>query len=194
MVKRIILSSAILILIGLLSSFYSEGKKYNTLNTSVTEEGPDYINFKEGVSEKTSRPENSVQKSQGFKAVEISWNQLRDLKFRPKYNKEYRQMISYPVFGESVKKLEGKQVSISGYMIPMDVKANLYAISRFNYSSCFFCGAAGLESVISLKFIGNPRRFRVDEYCTIQGKLELNADDLDDFIYIFRDAHEIEKY
>ncbi|MGR3811814.1 DUF3299 domain-containing protein [Jiulongibacter sp. NS-SX5] len=135
--------------------------------------------------------EISSDKNASLKGLKITWNQLRDLTFKPKYNKEYRQLIPYPIFGESIKKLEGKRVSITGYMVPMDIKAGLYAVSRFNYSSCFFCGGAGEESVISLKFKSTPRRFKIDEYCTIEGTLELNADNLDDFIYIFQDAEEI---
>src|SRR5690606_24841254 len=89
-------------------------------------------------------------------AVKINWNQLTDVSFKTIFNKEYQMDIMYPVFGAEVKKIQSKQLSISGYMIPLDIKAGLYAISRFTYSSCFFCGAAGVESVVSLKFKNKP--------------------------------------
>ncbi len=126
-------------------------------------------------------------------ATKIQWKQLEDVGFTARFNKEYNVDIMYPVFGDEVKKLAGKELIISGYMIPLDVEEGLYAISRYTYASCFFCGGAGVESVISLKFKAPPRRYRTDQYCTIQGKMELNSTNVNDFIYIFRDAVEIKK-
>lgn len=124
-------------------------------------------------------------------AVKMNWDQLLDLSFIAKYNKEYDLDLLYPVFGNKIKKLSGTRVQISGYMIPLDIKEGIYAISKFTYASCFFCGGAGVESVISLKFRNKPRKYRTDEFCTIQGTLELNDTDVNDFIYLFKDAEEI---
>ncbi len=121
----------------------------------------------------------------------IGWHILTDLSFRKKYNKQYQMDILYPIFGNSVKELNHKQLVISGYMIPLNVTQRLYALSRNPYASCFFCGQGGPETVISLKFKKKPRRFKTDEYLAIQGKMELNETNVDDFIYIFRDAEEV---
>lgn len=99
--------------------------------------------------------------------------------------------ILYPIFGNSVKELNHKRLAISGYMIPLNVTERLYALSRNPYASCFFCGQGGLETVISLKFSKKPRRFKTDEYLTVQGTMELNETNVDDFIYIFRDTDEV---
>ncbi|WP_126972738.1 hypothetical protein [Gynurincola endophyticus] len=125
------------------------------------------------------------------RAVNMNWEQLLDLSFIAKYNKEYDLDLLYPVFGNKIKKLSGKKVQISGYMIPLDIKEGIYAISKFTYASCFFCGGAGVESVISLKFKNKPRKYRTDEFCTIQGILELNDTDVNDFIYLFKEAEEL---
>ncbi|UBM59977.1 DUF3299 domain-containing protein [Marinilongibacter aquaticus] len=121
----------------------------------------------------------------------LTWQQLEHLRFRLKYNKEFAQMVPYPVFSREIKNLEGLSLQISGYVVPLDLQQGLYALSRFTYASCFFCGGAGEESVISIKFTEKPRRFKTDEFCTIRGTLELNASDLNDFIYIFREAKEV---
>jgi len=124
-------------------------------------------------------------------AINIKWEQLNDVKYESKFNPEYQIDFMYPIFGKEVKKLDGKSVIIKGYMIPLDVKSNLYAVSKYNYAACFFCGAAGVESVISLKFKGRPRRFKTDEFCTIQGTFVLNNKDVNDFIFVMKDAIEI---
>lgn len=130
----------------------------------------------------------------GAKAItaqKISWEQLEDVSYEKKWNKEYQLDVLYPVFGASVKKLKGKQLSITGYMIPLNIEEGLYAISRNNYASCFFCGRSGPESVVSLKFKSKPRRYKTDEYMTMQGMMELNDTNMNDFIYIFRNTEEV---
>ena len=121
----------------------------------------------------------------------ITWQALTNLSLRKKYNKQYQMDIFYPVFGSSVKQLNSKRLSISGYMIPLNVTERLYALSKNPNASCFFCGQGGVETVISLKFKKKPRRFKTDEYLTVEGTMELNDTNVDDFIYIFRDVEEV---
>lgn len=126
-------------------------------------------------------------------AAQITWKQLTDVSYVTKYNKQFDGDIMYPVFGNSVKKLAGKEWVIAGYMIPLDIQSGLYAISQNTYAACFFCGAAGVESVVSIKFKGKPKRYKTDQYCYIKGTLELNDKNVNDFIYIFRNAVEVSK-
>lgn len=69
---------------------------------------------------------------------------------------------------------EGEEVIIAGYLIPVDVEANTYALSKNPFSACFFCGNAGPETVIELKFSQDPGRFATDKYLPIKGILRLN--------------------
>lgn len=71
---------------------------------------------------------------------------------------------------------EGEEVIIAGYLIPIDVEANSYALSMNPFSSCFFCGNAGPETVIELRFAEDPGRFATDKYLPIKGRLRLNRD------------------
>jgi hypothetical protein len=78
----------------------------------------------------------------------------------------------FPAILES--QYEGEEVFISGYIIPIDIESNKYALSKNAFSSCFFCGNAGPETVIELKFLKSPGRFATDEYLMIKGILVLN--------------------
>lgn len=71
-------------------------------------------------------------------------------------------------------KYENEEVAISGYLIPIDLEAGKYALSKNPFTSCFFCGNAGPETVIELRFDKNPGRFATDEYVMIKGVLSLN--------------------
>lgn len=67
-----------------------------------------------------------------------------------------------------------QEVVISGYLIPIDVEAQTYALSKNPFSSCFFCGNAGPETVIELRFRDAPGRFATDRYLPIVGTLILH--------------------
>lgn len=122
--------------------------------------------------------------------MKILWSVLTDVTYELRFNKDLEMDINYPVFGNKVKKLAGKELFITGYAIPLNPKAGLYALSKTNYASCFFCGRAGPETIISLKFKTNPRRYKTDEYLTMKGRLELNDTNSRDYIYIFRETEE----
>lgn len=67
-----------------------------------------------------------------------------------------------------------QEVVIAGYLIPVDIEAQKYALSKNPFTSCFFCGGAGPETVIELRFEEPPGRFATDEFLMIKGQLRLN--------------------
>jgi hypothetical protein len=93
-----------------------------------------------------------------------------------------------PTFGPSIQKLKNQPVVITGYILPVDLDANLYVLSAFPFSACFFCGGAGPETVMTLNFKKGTRKFKTDERLTFQGTLKLNADDIYQMNYILEGA------
>ena len=124
--------------------------------------------------------------------LHITWKRLTDVRFTRKLNKELSMYFLYPTFGPSVNALQGKEISIRGYMIPVDENDNIYVISAKPMAACFFCGVAGPESIIELQFKKKKQRFRTDEILTVRGRLALNASDIDHLNYILADAEVIE--
>jgi len=95
----------------------------------------------------------------------------------------------HPTFGPSVQKLKNQQVAITGYILPVDLDANLYVLSAFPFSACFFCGGAGPETVMTLNFKKKDgRKYKTDERLTFVGTLKLNADDIYQMNYILDGA------
>lgn len=93
-----------------------------------------------------------------------------------------------PVFPSILEtQYEGEEVVISGYIIPIDIENNKYALSKNPFTSCFFCGNAGPETVIELKFLKSPGRFATDEYLMIKGVLVLNRNN-NGLFFTIRDA------
>ncbi len=120
--------------------------------------------------------------------VKITWENLRDVTFKKKWNKEEGMFILEPLFGTKVTSLKGQEVTLTGYMIPVDVDANYYVLSANPFASCFFCGQAGPESVVSVKFKKTSKRFNTDDRVTINGIFNLNTDDINELNYIIEKA------
>jgi hypothetical protein len=122
----------------------------------------------------------------------ITWELLKDVTFVEVWSEEFQAIYLVPKFGAKVKSLNGKKVQIRGYLIPVDILADYYVLSAFPYSSCFFCGQAGPESVIEIQFAKQYSGLRMDKIITVRGKLRLNADDMLQLNYILEDVEIIE--
>lgn len=120
--------------------------------------------------------------------AKVTWETLRDVTFKKKWYPEESIYMLYPTFGPNVSKLDGKEITIKGYLVPVDVESNQFVLSAFPYSQCFFCGGGGPESVMALKLKKPGRRFKTDEVQTFKGTLKLNASDIYELNYILQNA------
>lgn len=118
----------------------------------------------------------------------ISWEALRDVTFKKKWNAAENMFVLEPQFGPKVTALKGKEVSLTGYMIPVDADANYYVLSANPFAACFFCGQAGPESVVSIKFKKVTKRFNTDDRITIKGIFNLNSEDINELNYVIEKA------
>lgn len=121
----------------------------------------------------------------------LTWKTLEDVEFKDVYIEELDAYYWKPTFGSTVNDLESESVYITGYVIPVDLDEDFYVLSRYPFANCFFCGGAGPESVIDLRFDGkSPRVYQTDERLTFAGKFRLNADDIYQMNYILDGAKE----
>ena len=122
---------------------------------------------------------------------ELTWQALSDVEFTDVYLEELDAYYWMPAFGPQVMAAEGKEFFITGYMIPVDVDEDFYVLSRYPFANCFFCGGAGPESVIDLRFPGKSERaYQTDDRLSFRGTLRLNADDVYQMNYILEGAVE----
>ena len=121
----------------------------------------------------------------------LGWNYLSDVKTELRYVEQFRQKVEIPIFGEELRSKEGKEFIVSGHFIPAAVEGNTVILSKMPFAACFFCGGAGIDSVIEVQFEGKPRTFDLDEIVKVSGTLVLNDSDFDHMIFILKDAKEI---
>ena len=122
----------------------------------------------------------------------ITWELLKNVEFDEIWSEEFQAYYMVPKFSESVKELDGKEVQIRGFIIPVDIVQDYYVLSANPYSSCFFCGQAGPESVMEIQMIKKYEGLRMDQVITYRGTLKLNVDDIYQLNYILEDAEIIE--
>lgn len=121
------------------------------------------------------------------------WDTMMDVELDLKYDPFTEAFNESPTFGKKVAKLDGKKIHLTGYIIPADLTKGRMTLSKFSYSSCYFCGAAGPESVVEIE-AKTPIIYRMDKPISIQGTLRLNqkgeGTEYDPFrlLYILEDA------
>lgn len=127
--------------------------------------------------------------SPAFSQAPEGWALFAKTKFEAKYNDKTAEYFLYPAFPADLTALVGKEVSLEGYYMPIEIEDNAYIIlSKFPYSQCFFCGAAGPETIAEVKFKVKQGKFEMDQYLRVKGKLKLNENDIEHGNFILEDA------
>jgi len=116
----------------------------------------------------------------------LSWKLLGQIKYIKKASKDYPEGVMFPVVNTTLKAKKGKQIVMSGFIIPIDNKN--YALSKNVFASCFFCGQAGPETIMGIKFKNPNMKLKTDQYVTLTGTFRYNDDDVDDWIYHVENA------
>jgi hypothetical protein len=135
----------------------------------------------------------SIYAQEGPKRVSSSeWNTLAKVSYKTATD-QYGE-VSIPIFGAEVKALEGKQIALQGYMIPLDgiegmFKPNHFILSSLPVEACFFCGTGGPETVVEVHMKA-PVKY-TKEVIRLKGRLTLNGLDPYQMMYIMEDAEQV---
>lgn len=120
------------------------------------------------------------------------WAVLGDVTFDTKQGEDILTMnITPPTFGAKVLALEGKEITIEGYVLPLDFEGNYFVISSTPFASCFFCGGSGPETVMEIYLKGKKKV--KSKTVTVKGILKLNRGDLEHLTYMLENAEVVEK-
>jgi hypothetical protein len=120
--------------------------------------------------------------------TENLWKTLTKITYKKEYDEFLGFKIDRPVFSEEIKALDGKEVTVKGFIIPVEgYKGHKeFILSAFPYSMCFFCGGAGPESVMEVQAIEAINY--VAESIVLKGKLHLNSEDVNKLMFSLSEA------
>lgn len=128
----------------------------------------------------------SANSDQNWKAM------LTDVKVRYIWSMKLGSYITRARFGEEAQQLDGKEVTLKGFFLAADLTGNLFVLSYNPMATCFFCSAAGIETVVEMDphpdHLRLFKRLRTDDLIEVKGTLHLNADDYAHLIYILKDV------
>jgi hypothetical protein len=114
------------------------------------------------------------------------WNTLAKVSYKVEED-EFGELY-VPEFGAEVQALEGKEITLQGFIIPFEgmFKPKHLILSSLPIDACFFCGTGGPESVAEvylqeeIKYTARPVKIR--------GRLKINADDINELMYVLENA------
>ena len=130
----------------------------------------------------------SVESIEAPAKIESVWKKLSKITYKQEYNELFGFKVDIPVFSQQIKDLEGQEIEVKGYIIPIEgYKSHKeFMFSAFPYNMCFFCGGAGPETVMEVT-ASEPIEYSAEQI-RIKGKLVLNDDDINRMMYILEDV------
>lgn len=129
----------------------------------------------------------------GSLSAQSTWKTLAKITFKKEFDELMGFKVDVPVFSKEIKAIEGKEIVIKGYIIPVEgFKSHKeFIFSAFPYNMCFFCGGAGPETVMEV-VCAEPIEYTA-ESVKIKGTLSLNDSDINQLMYKLENAKLIEE-
>ncbi|MFM2394680.1 MAG: hypothetical protein RLZZ546_2662 [Bacteroidota bacterium] len=111
------------------------------------------------------------------------WKSLSKISYKKEYDDLMGFKVDKPIFSDAIKALDGKQITVKGYIIPVEgYKSHKeFIFSQFPYNMCFFCGGAGPETVMEVQTKEAVKY--TAEAITLTGILRLNGRDINRLMY-----------
>ncbi len=124
----------------------------------------------------------------GYGQVVNGWKIFEKASFKEEYVEEFGAFITMLESTPEINKYDNTTIELTGYFIPIE-EVDVIILSKFPFASCFFCGAAGLESVVEVRMAEKPKRsFKMDDKLKFRGRLEVNSTDWARFAFILNEA------
>lgn len=119
---------------------------------------------------------------------ENAWQMFEKVEFKDIYVEKYFSYASLPdPETPYTKEIDGKKLTIKGHYIP--VMGDIIIVSKYPYANCFFCGGAGLESIVEVRLKnGKNPNFDTDQKLEVTGTLKVNTTDWQQVGFILEEA------
>ena len=123
-----------------------------------------------------------------FAQEQNMWKTLSNVTVEKSFDEVLSIDVEHYNFASQVKALNGKKISLEGWMIPLDELRgeNYFVLSSLPFANCFFCGGAGPETVAEV-FSKKEVKF-TEKKVKVTGVLTLNSDDTLRLMYILNDV------
>lgn len=119
------------------------------------------------------------------------WTALAQVSYKKEYDELLGIKVDKPIFSKGLKKMEGQEIKLRGYIIPTEgFKSHKeFVFSAYPYASCFFCGKAGPETVVEIQ--AKKEILYTSEPIEIKGRLYLNDTDINRLMFLLKDVEKL---
>lgn len=119
-----------------------------------------------------------------------TWKTLGMVTFTKVYDDAMGMEIDKPKVSPLVSALNGKEIRVRGYIIPLSGKISQphFMLSRYPENMCFFCGAAGPETAMQVFMKGGKNVDYTTKKIAVKGILRVNELDAASLIYTLEEA------
>jgi hypothetical protein len=117
-----------------------------------------------------------------FAQQTVTWSDFSEITYVEKWDEEEKVFYMIPVFDNKLKAIDGKTVTITGYLFPIDVQSGYYILKADNKPfGCCMSHAGNPNELIELRFENIDPKL-LEKYATRQitvtGNFELNENDI----------------
>jgi len=122
--------------------------------------------------------------------AQSTWATLSMVTFEKKYDENMGFEVEVPTVNPIVKALDGKEIEVDGYIIPLEgkVKQSHFMLSSLPVNMCFFCGKAGPETAMQVFMDQSKTVSFSDEKIKVKGILRINESDSNGLLYTLENA------
>ena len=119
-----------------------------------------------------------------------TWSTLAMVTYDRQFNEDFGIDVEIPRVSPAVKALEGKEITVKGFIIPLEgkVEQSHFMLSAFPESNCFFCGKAGPESAMQVFTKEGEKVTYQKDKVTVKGILRINEKDIMSLLYTLENA------
>jgi len=119
-----------------------------------------------------------------------NWNTLGMVTISTEYDAAMGMEIQKPTVGIIAQQMDGKEVELAGFIIPLSGKLaqSHFMLSRYPQSMCFFCGKAGPETAAQVFMKNKEKVAFTEDKVTVKGILRINATDMNNLLYTIDQA------
>lgn len=102
----------------------------------------------------------------------VTWEMLQEVEIDYRQDSTHNIWELLPVYSDEILALDGMEIQITGFVIPVSLATNEFVLSAFPFASCFFCGGAGPESVVAI-YPKKKIQLQTDELRSFSGRLSI---------------------
>lgn len=125
-----------------------------------------------------------------FSQSKDNWTTLGMVTITKEYDASLGMEIQKPTVSVVAQQLDGKEIELSGFIIPLTGKLaqSHFMVSRYPQSMCFFCGKAGPETAIQVFMKDGKKVEFTEDKVSVKGILRINATDMNNLLYTLDQA------